>query len=614
MCKKCDSPKLLKYDSFINESLEFLLEGKLNASDLFLKRLLSISKSNKIANILYTEFSKNTLIDKNLTQNFVDITDKEDTVTFISDRNADQSKGDIYKSKSRNEVRIGRLARYILNELGHKFKDSEIEVFVNTYKASKDESIDRFKLISGVDIKKYYIETNYASDRGTLGDSCMRYDSCVDYFRIYTKNPEQCQLLVYLDDKGKVLGRALVWKISSFELFNIEDQSPIDFEISTFMDRVYTSSDSDVIKFTNYAKSNGWLYKNTMSADETESLVFRFDGKKIFGRISVILTRGHFSKYPFVDTLSFYDSDKTISNVGFVQNLENDDDISKIFGSTSGETEMCDVCDGTGKLEDSGDECSKCSGEGKVNCGVCAGSGNTRCSGCFGTRTEECRDCAGEGAIDCETCHGSSVIHCTSCRNGNIECLDCKGTGHKSTCEVCKGDGEIICPECQGVPETCKECKGEGCDECDDTGTKICDTCSDSIYVRGGGFKRKNKGKIDCDCDGGFIKCSTCDGDGSRECEKCEGIGHTDCEDCSYGRNDCEDCNGTGENGECKVCKGVGHLGPCKNPACDDGEEKCTKCNGTGERDKSKGIDLCTGCSGILDDFKIELKNGLKVR
>ena len=68
------------------------------------------------------------------------------------------------------------------------------------------------------------------------------------------------------------------------------------------MDRVYTSKDSDVIKFINYAKEKNWLYKWKMTADDMEGMVFRYGDKVIFGRIVVKLGRVVFRKYPFVDT------------------------------------------------------------------------------------------------------------------------------------------------------------------------------------------------------------------------------------------------------------------------------------------------------------------------
>jgi hypothetical protein len=41
---------------------------------------------------------------------------------------------------------------------------------------------------------------NYAyGDKGQLGSSCMRTTDCQKYFGIYQKNPEVCQLLVYVN-------------------------------------------------------------------------------------------------------------------------------------------------------------------------------------------------------------------------------------------------------------------------------------------------------------------------------------------------------------------------------------------------------------------------------
>lgn len=641
--------RITKYGDFIleNKAAMLILEGNLVASQKFLSRLSTI-KDDPIAKILYDAFSTNYNIEKDLAQNWVDITDKEDTVTFMGDRPAlklDNKPDDIFTSKSRNEIKVGRLARAILQELGHKVVDKDIEIFVNTYKASKVDDSKRFELASGPIIKKYYHEKSYASRSGTLGDSCMRYDSCQTYFKIYTKNPDVCNLLVYLDENGKVLGRALVWKIHTIEAFNPKDQKPIELKVEYFMDRVYTSKDSDVVKFVNYAKSKGWLYKYKMTADSDEGLFVKLGDVTMLAKVVVKLNKAVFRRYPFVDTLSFCDGEEYISNVGFAVNEEDEDsEEGFIMMDTGGDSDTCSSCDGTGYEDYDDDNCRVCSGNGDVDCPNCRGGGEEICQSCDGDGQLPCNTCHGDCDIDCRKCNGTGDLNCEKCNgDGYWKCKTCSGEGNMGECPTCKGDGNLTCNICKGVPYHCKTCNGEGrvtrpwgrgmrtvtCTDCNGEGKGIqnvrgkegcrCPGCSTSWYVNGRANGWRNMGTISCtneDCIDGSIMCKDCDGKegyhdpGCIECDECSGNGTYDCPDCRYGRMDCPRCKGEGNLGDCKSCKGSGHLGPCKNTNCDDGRVKCSRCGGSGEKPKGQGKPLCQECAGLLDDMKEKLASG----
>ena len=75
--------KLLKYENWINESLtELILESKLIYSKKFIN-LLNRMKSNKIASDLLNLYTKD--VDR-LTQNYIDLTDNKEEVSFTPDR------------------------------------------------------------------------------------------------------------------------------------------------------------------------------------------------------------------------------------------------------------------------------------------------------------------------------------------------------------------------------------------------------------------------------------------------------------------------------------------------------------------------------------------------
>lgn len=651
MCKNHNhnhnhSSKLSKFDDFILESKAaiLLLEGNLTASDRFLKRLLAI-RQNPIADTLYKAFSDEKVIDKDLAQNWVDITDKEDVVTFMPDRAAsrlDNDKSKIFSAKGRNEIKVGRLARAILTELGQLPVDKDIEVFVNTYKSANIDNSKKFELVSGPIIKKYYDGSSYVADKGTLGGSCMKGRDCQTYFKLYTKNPEYCQLLVYLDENGKVLGRALLWKLKSKELYDPNTQSPVDCPAEYFMDRVYVANDSDVIKFVNLAKERGYLYKYKMTYDNRDGMLFKFNDELIFGRIIVKLNRSTFRKYPFVDSLCFNDGDSRISNVGFTKDDEEDEE-GFIMNDTSGDSDECGECNGTGYDDDNGTDCRICDGSGEIACGECKGSGNEICPKCYHGEIQ-CTKCNGSGDYDCPKCNGRGEIDCKVCNgDGYKKCTVCKGEGNSGPCKKCDGDGDIKCPDCKGEEVTCRQCNGAckitrpwgkgtrvvNCPSCGGAGKGMsgdkgmdgckCPTCAQSYWNN----QWRNAGSITCrDCDGVCVcVCAACkDKEGSHspgeiECEECDGRGEYDCENdgCRYGTISCKTCGGDGSIGKCKNCDGNGRLGKCKNPSCDDGQVKCAVCKGTGDRPKNSKKPLCHECAGLLEILMDELKSGQKI-
>ena len=183
-------------------------------------------------------------------------------------------------TNQRTEVKVGRYAKRVA-ALGPAatIKDSDLEIFVNIYKSSFDYNKglkDKLELVKGEDIRFWYLENNYVRGGGALNNSCMRHEMCQDFFDIYTENPEVCQLLILKDENNKLLGRALVWTLSNSD---------------KYMDRVYTSKDSDVNLFKEYAKDKNWLSYSGQSRD-----------------MIVNLGNHSYDKYPYMDTFTYYNT------------------------------------------------------------------------------------------------------------------------------------------------------------------------------------------------------------------------------------------------------------------------------------------------------------------
>ena len=76
------------------------------------------------------------------------------------------------------------------------------------------------------------------------------------------------------------------------------------------MDRIYTTHDSDVELFKQFAEKNGWWWKTSQSMDQWEQIT-NGDVRKL-SRIVVKADKTDFSYYPYMDTMSYLNTDDDI--------------------------------------------------------------------------------------------------------------------------------------------------------------------------------------------------------------------------------------------------------------------------------------------------------------
>jgi hypothetical protein len=209
------------------------------------------------------------------------------------------------KSKSRNDVKLGRLVNALLPG---KYTSKDIEEFTNKFKASLSKQGEYFEEVSGDAINIWYNADNYKEMSGTLGNSCMARKSGL--FGIYTENTDVCKMLILIED-DKLIGRALVWKLSSIKIYGKDPAQD-----SWFMDRQYTIKDSDVEKFRNYAKEKGWIYKSSNNHHSFSNVTI--DGEEKNATLEVQLKAKNYGRYPYMDTFKRFDPNEGI--------LYNDDD------------------------------------------------------------------------------------------------------------------------------------------------------------------------------------------------------------------------------------------------------------------------------------------------
>jgi hypothetical protein len=225
--------------------------------------------------------------------------DEIDTISFIPKSKIEVSSG-FSETKYRTKIKVGRfIKKFLKKETIQMFNinDSEIENFVNLFKSYFDNDISKFKVVSGKEIKKWYLEDNYflpnGCRNGTLWNSCMRYSEKNSYMNIYADNPDVVKMLVNIDENGLVKSRALLWE-------SVEDKDGKKYKI---MDRIYSVYDHEVNSFKKWATENGYIYKYEQSA-KSELLFVTPEGVKDL-RLSIRLDNWKIRKYPYIDTFKY---------------------------------------------------------------------------------------------------------------------------------------------------------------------------------------------------------------------------------------------------------------------------------------------------------------------
>jgi hypothetical protein len=307
------------------------------------------------------------------------------------------SSQEIWNKPGKQPMRVGRVVTALLKNSPKKHTSTEIADFVSRYRTKIEELNNAFgsiEIVSGDDIAKWYRIENYesSSSRSELHNSCMaRKDANI--FEIYTQNPEVCSLIIQKSktESDKITARALLWTLSDGK---------------KFMDRVYFNNPESVELFRSYCKENGIFAKYINNNGASVYAIDPVTGSQVtLEKIEVQLRRLKYKKFPYMDTLKFYNPDnKTLDSIN-----EDNSDYWKLE-STGGGYE-----------------------EGSEGCYRCGGGGY-----------EDCPDCY-SGKIDCYVCDGSGKIEN---ENGEkVYCDECEGSG-RIDCGECHGDGSVSCPEC----------------------------------------------------------------------------------------------------------------------------------------------------------------------
>lgn len=209
-------------------------------------------------------------------------------------------------TEQRATFKIGKFAKSVLKVLNINHTEQEIEIFTNRYKAAWDifnQAFSKFDIVKGNEIAFWYKSVNYESQQGQLGNSCMK-EKRDEYFKIYTENPEVCQMIILYDNNGRIVdGKYKSNKIRARAILWTLDDGTI------FVDRIYTNNDSDIELFKQFAQSKGWFYKNYQDSSSNFDLT---DGKTRRNQdvYTCNLKKVDFSYYPYVDSMKFLSMDE----------------------------------------------------------------------------------------------------------------------------------------------------------------------------------------------------------------------------------------------------------------------------------------------------------------
>jgi hypothetical protein len=163
-----------KYFDF---SFFLLLESILKVNPEFDELIKSISDKDPVAKMLLS------LIDKDIKTNvnYLKPSDKNDDMKFVNDTQVKRfiDAGQDPFDRATNSAKIGRTVRQILTTNGISVTDPQIEKFVNTYKNAWDKSFKKtsegIHVVSGEEIRNWYLFDKYVPGGGQLNSSCMRY-------------------------------------------------------------------------------------------------------------------------------------------------------------------------------------------------------------------------------------------------------------------------------------------------------------------------------------------------------------------------------------------------------------------------------------------------------
>ena len=265
-------------------------------SDELRTMLSEIESQSLVAHLLLKKrHAKEELAEDHVNWISVSTQDKS-KISYLTSERADQmDESEVWTSSKRFHAKPGGFIAKVFKNIPGK----EVEIFSTLFRNLSCRPEFSFSVVRGESIRRLYHYDAYESDCGSLGASCMRYDSCQDYMDLYVENREKVSMLAMKNSEDGLIGRAILW----------------DFDGYKIMDRIYTTNDEKyAFYFKEWAKKNNYLYKSGQNWFDTMNFDGP-DGKKQTLKLAIKLASFDYHRYPYMDTFKFYSPDAgTFSN------------------------------------------------------------------------------------------------------------------------------------------------------------------------------------------------------------------------------------------------------------------------------------------------------------
>ena len=501
---------LKKYTQFITESIELLLESNVVYSPKFRKALNKIQ--DPIAKTLLSIENK----DLDVQSNYFDIPiDKNDTVTFIPDKRAQEILGD-KKELVRFTGRKGGWLTHnmeqnagLFAQLGFEPKQEEV------YKPKNDEIGQVMGKVIGPKSGRTYFYVKFPKGEGVYNSEKL-VPAGEDLTKlVWSKNRQEVRVgravraLLTSSGQTEILDKDIESFVNSFRaVIDIMNDVFSHFEIirGEKIGWWYDNKNYKEIKGTlgNSCMAGGpkrWFDVYCSNPDTIGLLILKSeaDENKLMGRAllwklddgSMFLDRIYTAKDSDVTLFREYAKSKgwyTRSDNGYsAQNSASGGKVDltahikpgKYKGYAYMDTFTC-WDPKTGKISANEFKGSKHMYNEEYGGGD--DDGDDECITCGGTGDVSCTACKGKGTLICKCVEGK--VKCKECKKGKIDCQECKGKGTKKgePCTSCE-EGKINCPACGGTNEVpCKKCDGKGgerkCKKCGGEGHYDCPDCN----------------------------------------------------------------------------------------------------------------------------------------
>jgi len=266
-------------------------------SDELRNLLKEIETESQVASLLLkNRHDKEDLVDNPV--NFISISREDRTkISYLTPERMEQIDiSDYWTSTRRFQAKPGA----IVTKLFKNISGREVEKFSNLFRSQINKPIFEFSIIKGNRIRDYYHHESYASsEKGSLGASCMKHDSCQKYLDLYADNDDVISMLIMKDSYNQLIGRALLWNFGSHKI----------------MDRIYTYCDEELLfYFKQWATNNGYLYKSEQNWFNTLQFE-QLGSKRQELKLEVTLKNSGFRYFPYMDTFKFFDTKtRTLTN------------------------------------------------------------------------------------------------------------------------------------------------------------------------------------------------------------------------------------------------------------------------------------------------------------